>query len=264
MLQLFTDSPLGREAKIVLDWLSVVNPAHNHQVARGLWQEGTGRWIFDIPEYTEWVDSPNSALWIYGIPGAGKTILSSLIIEELFSTKTSGVAYFYCDYKNVDTQNQANVLGSLIGQLALQSPEALIDASTFYEAHHPKGKPPSRPTAKQLGSLLQSLSKNFAAATIVVDGLDECGSAPGIDRTELVRILSSLHDENAGSVRTLIVSRKEGDIHEALASFPSISIAARSSDLQLFVASKVQSLKIREEKLRGEIVEALTQGADGM
>lgn len=43
-----------------------------------------------------------------------------------------------------------------------------------------------------------------------------------------------------------------------------VSIAARSSDLQLYVAAKIQQLRIKDSNLRLEVQEALVDGADGM
>ena len=82
----------GESAKLILDWFSPIDPSRNHQLARDLYQRGTGKWFIDGPEFTKWHEKPNSALWIYGIrklscvnlngilsmvtAGAGKTILS--------------------------------------------------------------------------------------------------------------------------------------------------------------------------------------------
>jgi Cdc6-like AAA superfamily ATPase len=253
-----------------MDWLSPVSPLQNHQTAQSLYQKGTGRWFVDSPDFVHWIEMKNSAIWLYGIPGAGKTILSSLIIEEVFSLQDSGVAFYYCDYKNATSQEPTNILGSLTKQLALQNSRALTKARDFYVYHHPAGRPSSRPTEKDLGALLQDVSKEFAEVTIIVDGLDECGASPGIDRSELVRILSTLHGEHAGSIRTAIASRQEPDIEERFNSFTKVSIAAMSLDLELYVACEVErrtearKLRIRDSSIKGEIIDVLVNGADGM
>jgi hypothetical protein len=46
-------------------------------------------------------------LWLYGIPGCGKTILSSTIIEDVlyhYHDPTMAVIYFYFDFNDVEKQ----------------------------------------------------------------------------------------------------------------------------------------------------------------
>jgi len=64
---LYAHAFAGESAKLILDWFSPVDPSKNHQLARGLHQQGTGKWFIDGPQFTKWLEKPNSALWIYGI-----------------------------------------------------------------------------------------------------------------------------------------------------------------------------------------------------
>lgn len=260
----------GEETKKILNWLSPVDSLQNHQAARKIYQKGTCRWLIDSPEFIHWIKTKNSAIWLYGIPGAGKTILSSLVIEEVFSLQDNGVAFYYCDYKNATSQEPTNILGSLVRQLALQEALVLAKVKDFYNFHHPAGRPPSHPTEQDLGVLLQDISNSFPEVTIILDGLDECGSSPGIERSELIRILSTLHDGHAGSIRIAIASRQERDIEKCFDEFTKVSIAAMSLDLELYVAceverrTKTEKLRIRDSALKGEIIQVLINGADGM
>ena len=82
---------------------------------------GSGHWILNSEEFRAWLDSDsNKTLWCRGIPGAGKTILSSLIIDHLrrlgAMELSMGVAGIYCTYR--DPQTVVNLLGSLLQQLA--------------------------------------------------------------------------------------------------------------------------------------------------
>jgi hypothetical protein len=66
----------SKETKEILQWFGPVNPAFKHREFRKEYQEGTGYWIFDTSEFVDWMQSKNSSLWVYAIPGAGKTILA--------------------------------------------------------------------------------------------------------------------------------------------------------------------------------------------
>jgi hypothetical protein len=138
----------------------------------------------------------------------------------------------------------------------------------FYSQHHPDRLPAKRQNEESLGKLLVTVSKHFTEVTLIVDGLDECGAAAGIDRSRLLGVLSTLHLNISGTIRTCIASRNERDIEDRLGSFSSISISAESADLQLYVASEVRrrsgKLRFKTEDLRLEIVDTLIQGARGM
>src|ERR1700733_3943383 len=46
-------------------------------------QEGTGQWLLDSGEYQTWLQSAKKTLFCPGIPGAGKTILAAIAIDNL-------------------------------------------------------------------------------------------------------------------------------------------------------------------------------------
>jgi len=37
----------------------------NHQAARKIYQKGTCRWLIDSPEFTQWIKTKNSGIWLY-------------------------------------------------------------------------------------------------------------------------------------------------------------------------------------------------------
>lgn len=87
----------------------------------------------------------------------------------------------------------------------------------------------------------------------------------------VTRLISGLNHNSASSnIKTLFLSRDELEIREALEGYDQVSIAARSSDLRLFVAAEIEirtrnkDLRIKDESLKQEIMERLVQGADGM
>lgn len=73
---------MSEEREKILRSLGPVDPARYHQNNSRLRQPGTGMWFIQSPEYQSWLKESESRLWLQGIPGAGKTILTSLIIQE--------------------------------------------------------------------------------------------------------------------------------------------------------------------------------------
>ena len=216
-----------------------------------------------------WLENPSSALWIYGIPGAGKTILSSLVVDEVLNRTRSnsvGTAYYYIRHNDRDSQKPSNLLGSLISQLARQNAVVLSEVANSFAHFHEAGSFTGSPEDDELVEHLLSISKHFADTFIMIDGLDECGPAFDRDRKGLIDVMANLHRHEGCSIRTLIFSRDERDIREGLETgdFRVVSIAATSADLRLYVSAWIPSLKIRNENLKSEIVESLVDGANGM
>ena len=248
-----------------LAWLSPVNAAIKHQALRKERHPGPGAWLFDLPEMAHWLDTPNDALWIYGIPGAGKTMLSTLVIDEIQTRKrnnTVGTAYFYVRHNDKLSQNSTNVLGSLVSQLARQNSEAYAHLKGACMQSYTQGLSP--PNEQELSETLHNMIPSFREVYIMIDGLDESGSCFDLNRSHLIDLAAGLPED--GSIRTLIFSRDEQDIRRQLIQkqFHTVSIAAASADLRLFVNAWLGRLEIQSAKLRIKIVDTLVDEANGM
>ncbi|EDN96577.1 hypothetical protein SS1G_01503 [Sclerotinia sclerotiorum 1980 UF-70] len=89
---------LNIESSKIIDWLTPINYAPQQQDYINQRQPGTGEWLLDSPEFRQWVESDVQRLFCPGIPGAGKTMLTSIVVEELTNRfgndKSVGIAYF--------------------------------------------------------------------------------------------------------------------------------------------------------------------------
>jgi Cdc6-like AAA superfamily ATPase len=257
---------LDEEREKILGSIHAPNPFVNHHKNRLLRQAGTGLWFIDSHDFRDWWDTPNSKLWLYGIPGAGKTVLASTIIDEAISRSSESVAIaqFYCDYKDSITQDISTILSSLIKQLAFQSEDSFQILKEFHIRHNPKGKLPVPFTVPDLCQLFLDMAAPFNSVAIVVDALDECGKSTVAN----VKHLASLH--RGPAIKTLFLSRDEEDIRTVLSDYPEFSIAAQNSDLRLYVTSQLEErisdgmLTINDLELQASIVDKLINRAAGM
>ncbi len=115
-------------------WLSPPDPSINHNKALRQRHEGSGSWLLRSENLWEWKAQRNSFLWLRGIPGCGKTILSSTVIENLDSfTSRKPLLYFYFDFNEVDKQTLDGMIRSLVGQLYTQQEDTQhhLDALFF-------------------------------------------------------------------------------------------------------------------------------------
>ncbi|KAH6714163.1 hypothetical protein BKA61DRAFT_56426 [Leptodontidium sp. MPI-SDFR-AT-0119] len=230
-------------------------------------QLGTGIWFTEGPEFMEWLSQERSKLWINGIPGAGKTILMSSTIQKIEAElqPTEALAFFYCDYKDSTTHNASTILGSLAKQLIMRHEDCFEDLTAFYDDHVCSDQSIRTPLPEELCQLINKVSAHFDTVMIVVDGLDEILNG----RAEISRLLATLNSAS-GSIKTILSSRPEVDIGHALADYRTISIAAQSSDIRLYIASEIEQrihderLEINEQSLKEHIMITLAERCDGM
>ena len=253
----------------VLDSFGPCNPDKSHRMSLKLRHPGTGVWLTESDEFKRWLDTPNSKLWLRGIPGAGKTVLASSVIQEALvaSNFSVAVAFFYCDYKDAATQGPLNILGSLARQLARQNEDAFEKLQRLYEKHFPDNKMTTEYGPEGLCELIVDMTSGFDSTLLIVDALDECG-----DNTSFViELLASLNtDGKMSDVKTLFLSRDEQGIRDWINDYCQISIAATSSDLKLYVGAEIENrtrrnlLRLKDPSLKEHIMERLVSGAEGM
>ena len=253
----------------ILDSLGPCNPDKNHRMSLKLRHPGTGVWLTESDEFKLWLDTPNSKLWLWGIPGAGKTVLASSVIQEalIASGPSVAVAFFYCDFKDAATQDPLNILGSLARQIARQNEDAFKKLQRLYNKHFPDNQMTIEYEPEELRELVIDMTSTFDSTLFLVDALDECGN----NTTFVVELLASLNnDGNMNDVKTLFLSRDEQDIRDRLNDYRQISIAATSSDLKLYVAVEIENrtrkklLRLKDPSLKEHVMERLVSGAEGM
>ena len=259
---------IDKERQEILKSLAKVDPRSNHDMSRKLRSPGTGLWLTEGQEFKQWMKTRNAKLWYYGIPGAGKTVLASSVIEEALRTSnpSTGVAFFYCDYKDPATQDLSNILGSLAQQFAKQDEDSFTKLRDFYEAHNPEHQPNVTYDSDDLSTLIKEMTLVFDNSMIIIDGLDECGMKASV----VVDSLAALNDVDDSTIKTIFLSRDEIEIRERLENYTKVSIAARSSDLELYVGAEIdirmrkKRLRLKDQSLKEHILERLVGGAEGM
>ncbi|RYP14662.1 hypothetical protein DL765_006228 [Monosporascus sp. GIB2] len=119
------------EQNAILNWLTPADYALQQSDFINRRQAGTGQWLLGSPEFQVWLQSNEQTLFCHSMPGAGKTILTSIVVDELMARfendKNTGIAYIYCNFRRQDEQKAEDLFASLLKQLA-QGKSSLPDS----------------------------------------------------------------------------------------------------------------------------------------
>ncbi|TEY66759.1 hypothetical protein BOTCAL_0133g00170 [Botryotinia calthae] len=248
-------SMLNQNHRKIIEWVAPYDPSQRHQeIATKLRQSGTGQWFTKGDQFKSWLDEKASKLWLYGIPGAGKTVL---VLFYLLKIAVLPSAVSSTSLKMVI--DPLNILGSLAKQLVLADRRGFSELEACWANHCPDQDIgiSNSISAENLCELIRDISCYFDTVHLVVDALDECGD----DRLNIVRLLTGLNATKDGNIKIILASRPELDIERYLVDFTKLSIAAHRNELELYVHSKIECRQ-REDPIftwNQELKEEITQ-----
>lgn len=264
-----------REDLDVLDWLTPINFGAHHSTIRDKRQPGTGKWFLDSDEYLTWRDKNGKVLFCQGIPGAGKTTLSSIVIEDLASVSRSmagkvEVGYIYCDYTRQDEQTALKLLSSLTKQLCLSVEFLPLNVGALHKTHTPKS---TRPSRQEITKVLREAIHSFTRVYIVVDALDELVD----DEDHRIAFLNELRmlGQSSLNLKLFITSRPlDSNVIQSFPGASKVELVASQDDVGAYVEGRLSNMpgssplhtnKLPTNKvLRQEVKDTILQAARGM
>ncbi|WXC58479.1 hypothetical protein SNK03_004378 [Fusarium graminearum] len=250
----------------ILDWLSTIDysSVQNDTIRRH--QPGTCQWLLHSEKYQHWLKTRKQALFCQGIPGAGKTILTSVVINDIgqkrYEDSCIGIAYIYLNYREQDDQEIEKILESLVKQLAEQHasfPDVIEDLYTVHSVDK------TRPSITELLETLQLIVEAYDRVYILFDALDECRTSGG-RRSKLLKLVVDLKENY--DVNLFMTSRYMSDIEEEFkGNIMKMEIRASEEDVGSYLDSRLPTISelVRKNKdLRDEIRIKMIDAVDGM
>ena len=247
-----------------------VDPFDNFQAAIERRQPGTGTWLTDYEDFKSWSQHDDGIFWLRGLPGCGKTVLTSTVVEHIqysLASKDKGtsLAYFYIDYRNPAKQDLDACLATLVKQLVNQNPDGMLQLERLRQQ---KQRALSQNlTTSEYISILRDLANSQKKVYVVIDALDEAPN-PGA----FVDVLKQLSDRNyRPTMAVLISSRNDTNLESIL--MPVIAyhvLVSNEDDVRLFIATEVNKrfasgkLKVPDVGLIDLTISKLVARADGL
>ncbi|KIW48394.1 uncharacterized protein PV06_00983 [Exophiala oligosperma] len=257
-----------RRTTDILDWLAPVSWLHKHRDLQLRRSKGTGVWFLQNRDYLAWLqaDTAEHDLLCVGGPGAGKSILCSLIVDHLRSTfkdPNVAVAYYYYDFSDQQSQTPINLARTLLRQLSMNGNTVPSAVAEFYQRTRNDVK--DQTWFHDLLSILRRVAATYTQCFVVIDALDEADIHS--QRTGLFEVLDALRD--SGRAKILALARPHVlNNTMRFASPVVVDIIAHSHDLRLFLARAIEErpdmADILDDNLKEQILETLCQMANGM
>ena len=185
----------------------------------------------------------------------------------------ASLAFFYCDFRDVNKKNLRGLLSSILLQLCDHSDCYSTILSEFYSEHGDGSRDPS--DDELIGCLEDMLGHpGQAPAFIIIDGLDECPDTFGMPspREKVLAFLERLVNLHLQNLHVCITSRPEVDIQATInrLQFPTVSLHTESGQMQdivnyirsiVYTDAKMEKWRPDDKEL---VIDALMNKADGM
>ena len=251
------------QRKAIAEWLSSSDfPAQQNQFFRAC-QEGTGKCLLDSNEYRLWLDGSEPTLFCPGIPGAGKTMLTSIVVSDLqerFRADSDvGIVYVYCNYKRQSEPPVDCLMASLCKQL-LQGRRTLpTELNSPYQRHAHRD---TQPSTEEIRIAMCALVGDLSRTYLVVDALDECAE---VARSRLLKDKSMLQADRKVSLIT--TSRYIPDMTAFFGGKLSLEIRTTDGDVPNYLKGHMVELLTcvkRNPSLQEIIALRITEVANGM
>ncbi|KAH6907898.1 hypothetical protein BKA70DRAFT_347398 [Coprinopsis sp. MPI-PUGE-AT-0042] len=197
--------------------------------------EGTGPCFDEWEEFCEWMSIQGrlKTMWGSGMPGAGKTIFASIVINEVEASAEASerpicVCYIYFRYSDHTTATVRDFLLVLVKQTIERHADCLPIFNQVF-ARHIREK--TLPSESELVQLLRRFNAVIAEMFYFLDALDE---APPDVQFDLLKKLSTL------DVKIFITSRPLANLDSHFPGAHRFSIRAQDRDLELHIAKEIE------------------------
>ncbi|CEF76018.1 hypothetical protein FGSG_10569 [Fusarium graminearum PH-1] len=261
-------SQIDQQFRSIESKIDAPNYHEDYEIAsQKRFQNTSGQWILSHPLVSEWLNHSSKAdgkIYLSGIPGAGKTVLTSSLITHLnelkASAKDSGdrftISYFYFKHDQPKKNSFVSLLLSLLAQLVAQD-ESLLDH--IYHARHSMD-------SQQFRSLDES------RCFVIIDALDECPEAPKVLQwfENVIFKQDGTPGDTDFNIRLLISGQRDGILESQMSHYKMIHLdmsPGHDQDIKKYAAamtSKIRDKFSLDLNYEQEIVSRVTSHACGM
>lgn len=233
-------------------------------------------WVESNQKLATWLrqDVQSCLCWLQGIPGSGKTVLLTQILESIKSDTRTVVSHFL-DKSYPSSTNYDQILRSILLQLLRKDQDL---TAYVYNSYVMTKKQATTSTLEKLVKTIFTSTSHEPRATsfiwVVLDGFEACELNKQASLISLINQLASKNHLSGGTVcKFLIASRSSPTLSKRLGKHQVISLSEEKQSLdnsiRAFATHKLDSLGDKFAQLYldreeiGHIQEVIAKKADG-
>ncbi|KAH6698452.1 hypothetical protein BKA61DRAFT_707150 [Leptodontidium sp. MPI-SDFR-AT-0119] len=243
------------EYRKILEWISPIPFWSKQRDLQRKYRPGAGTWFLESPEFQQWVDGHLKILNCTGIPGAGKTIISSVVVQHLAEHfHTVPAAYVFCDYLSQADRAIENILPSILRQIIQMRGVCSIELWELYKTRMLTGETLSlQETVWFLETCVDQQERVF----VLFDALDELDDEK--DVLEWVVKMSK-----SGCVSFMTTSRQSSVLLKDADSVAHVNIRADDTDVRQYVKDLIPGAAKNSPELQQTIIDGICEAVQGM
>ncbi|KAF7945155.1 hypothetical protein EAE96_009934 [Botrytis aclada] len=217
------------------DYLNDSSEFNRHIASRA---PGIGLWVCDTPQYQQWHNTDDhGSLWVKGVPGAGKSVISASLVQHLKTTENGPVLSFFFRQIFQSNRRSRNLVCDWLTQLLRHSVNLQVALNAILDMELEQFSDEQLWDYLLLG--LSSIEKVYC----VVDALDEMDIG---EEKNFLKRLNSLATFRPQFVKTLMTSRPVQQLQLGLRDASIVHISLEDDlvgkDVDLFVSRRLESM----------------------
>ncbi|EGX45574.1 hypothetical protein AOL_s00169g180 [Orbilia oligospora ATCC 24927] len=173
------DDHLHSDRQDIMSWLCPIDYQERFRERLPRNFKETGKWLLGGRTFQSWLQGKNTMLFCSGIPGSGKTTISSVVAshimqlcaEDKFPDDRTGIAVLCCRLEDERKYGLRELLLSIVGQLAMSQPTVPDSIRDLYFRY--TSNPDTPLSASEISDEISVAIKELSRVFIIVDGLEQ-------------------------------------------------------------------------------------------
>lgn len=253
------------EREEIIQWIyqSTVNHDNFQRDYSAVAQDGTGQAFLSSDAFRRWAEGTCATIVCPGLPGAGKTIMASIVkshLDEKAPDSSHLTAVLYFNYKrHLEDHEDDKLLLAVLAQFLSQSQEVpdLLQSKFRRKDSIPVG---------DITSVLESLIRSSPCSFLIMDALDEFYDDEGA-RSRFLRLIQRL--QTVGNLKIMMTARPHLSDDPAIYSWSdatTVQITASDDDLHTYLDHRICGFPHLPDDfdLRLSIADRIVEASSGM
>ncbi|KAH6637503.1 ankyrin repeat-containing domain protein [Boeremia exigua] len=234
----FAEKERENQRRQIINWLDPAPFSSTCNDAQKTRTADTFTWLLESPSITAWRNNPHSNIWLHGIPGCGKTVFASSVVETLTAhcqqDRTRTLAYYFFEFGSRAKGTADSFLRSILSQTIAQNEVVPNAVQTLYTESSGGVRGPSE---KRLLEVLHAVLNASKDVYLIVDAVDESEN-----RTEILGILRQLELWAIPSLHLMATSRSEEEFENSFQGFCQVSLEGKMHirDIRKYTRQRMQ------------------------